>query len=56
VYKNGGIPDVTCQQYQAKNMECSAFNTCMNCDPNTGCCKYCRLFPSRSTFDLTGLT
>ena len=20
VYKNGGIPDVTCQQYQAKNM------------------------------------
>jgi hypothetical protein len=21
VYKNGGIPDVTCQQYQAKNME-----------------------------------
>mmetsp|Transcript_16410 Transcript_16410/g.17148 ORF Transcript_16410/g.17148 Transcript_16410/m.17148 type:complete len:281 (-) Transcript_16410:174-1016(-) len=31
VYKNG-IPDVTCQQYQAKNMECSAINTCMNCD------------------------
>ena len=29
--------DVTCQQYQAKNMECSAYNTCMNCDPNTGC-------------------
>ncbi len=21
VYRNGGIPDVTCQQYQAKNME-----------------------------------
>lgn len=37
VYKNGGIPDVTCQQYQAKNMECSAINTCMNCDPGTGC-------------------
>mmetsp|Transcript_3070 Transcript_3070/g.4780 ORF Transcript_3070/g.4780 Transcript_3070/m.4780 type:complete len:279 (-) Transcript_3070:246-1082(-) len=36
VYKNG-IPDVTCQQYQAKNMECSAINTCMNCDPSTGC-------------------
>eukprot|EP01031_Cornospumella_fuschlensis_P024773 gene24773-29936_t len=36
VYKHG-IPDVTCQQYQAKNMECSAINTCMNCDPNTGC-------------------
>jgi len=36
VYKNG-IPDVTCQQYQAKNMECTDINTCMNCDPNTGC-------------------
>jgi len=38
VYENG-IPDVTCQQYQAKNMECSAFNTCMNCDhdPDVGC-------------------
>jgi cathepsin X len=32
-----GIPDVTCQQYQAKNMECSAINTCMNCDPSSGC-------------------
>jgi cathepsin X len=32
VYKNG-IPDVTCQQYQAKNMECSDINMCMNCDP-----------------------
>lgn len=31
VYKNGGIPDVTCQQYQAKNMECTKVNTCMNC-------------------------
>jgi hypothetical protein len=38
VYKNG-IPDVTCQQYQAKNMECNAFNTCANCDPSNGCCK-----------------
>jgi len=36
VYTNG-IPDVTCQQYQAINMDCSAINTCMNCDPNTGC-------------------
>ena len=33
VYKNG-IPDVTCQQYQAKSMECTDINTCMNCDPN----------------------
>jgi len=31
VYENG-IPDVTCQQYQAKNMECSDINYCMNCD------------------------
>jgi cathepsin X len=39
VHKNS-IPDVTCQQYQAKNMECSAINTCMNCDHDTGeCCK-----------------
>jgi len=37
VFKNGGIPDVTCQQYQAKNMQCSAINTCINCDPTKGC-------------------
>ena len=37
VFKNGGIPDVTCQQYQAKNMECTDMNTCQNCDPNNGC-------------------
>lgn len=36
VHRNG-IPDVTCQQYQAKNMECSDINTCMNCDPDGGC-------------------
>jgi len=40
VYRHG-IPDVTCQYYQAKNMECSAVNTCMNCDHDTGlCCKF----------------
>lgn len=33
VYRHG-IPDVTCQAYQAKNMGCSAMNTCMTCDPN----------------------
>lgn len=33
-----GIPDVTCQQYQAKNMECTPENTCMNCDYGTGLC------------------
>lgn len=37
VHKNG-IPDVTCQQYQAKNMKCSAMNMCMNCDHDTGNC------------------
>lgn len=36
IYKNG-IPDVTCQQYQAKNMECSDINMCMNCDHDGGC-------------------
>lgn len=36
---NNGIPDVTCQQYQAINMECSDINYCMNCDhdPEIGC-------------------
>ena len=38
IYKNG-IPDVTCQQYQASDGECSAINTCMNCDPDGKCCK-----------------
>lgn len=37
IYKNG-IPDVTCQQYQAKNMECSDINMCMNCDPGGSPC------------------
>ena len=31
------IPDVTCQQYQAMNNNCSAINICRNCDPNLGC-------------------
>jgi len=37
VYTNGGVPDITCQQYQAKNMQCTAMNTCQNCDPSKGC-------------------
>lgn len=36
IYKNG-IPDTTCQQYVAKNMKCTAINTCMTCDPMHGC-------------------
>jgi cathepsin X len=31
VMKNG-IPDETCQQYDALDHECSAYRTCMNCD------------------------
>ncbi len=37
IYKNG-IPDVTCQQYRAINMECSDINMCMNCDYGGGPC------------------
>jgi cathepsin X len=39
VHKNGGIPDITCQQYQAKNMKCATpEQTCMNCSPGgKGC-------------------
>lgn len=36
VYFNS-IPDITCQQYEAIDKECSDINTCMNCDPNKGC-------------------
>ena len=40
-----GVPDVTCQQYQAKNMECSAINTCMNCDHDTNECSPVKTYP-----------
>uniref|UniRef100_A0A7S3HM96 Peptidase C1A papain C-terminal domain-containing protein n=1 Tax=Spumella elongata TaxID=89044 RepID=A0A7S3HM96_9STRA len=40
-----GIPDVTCQQYQAKNMECSDINMCMNCDHDTGNCYAIKNYP-----------
>lgn len=37
IYMNG-IPDVTCQQYEAtSDNECSAINTCRNCDYNGDC-------------------
>jgi cathepsin X len=45
VHENG-IPDVTCQQYQAKNMECTKMNTCMNCDPNTKECYAIEKYPT----------
>ena len=31
IHDAGGIPDITCQQYQAKNGNCTAEHTCMNC-------------------------
>lgn len=34
IYKNGGIPDVTCQAYEAQNRECTPENVCRNCDPS----------------------
>jgi len=36
VEKNG-VPDVTCQQYQAKNMRCGDLSLCENCSPSGGC-------------------
>jgi cathepsin X len=45
VYSNGGIPDLTCQQYQAKNMDCTDENTCMNCDYGTGLCYPIEKYP-----------
>ena len=48
IYNNGGIPDVTCQQYQAKNLEgkCSAIDLCMNCDPGGGECYAVEDYPA----------
>lgn len=34
---NSTIPDVTCQQYQAKDGTCTPMDTCMTCDPTLGC-------------------
>jgi cathepsin X len=31
--RKNGIPDESCQQYEAVDHECSDFRTCMNCDP-----------------------
>jgi len=32
-----GVPDVTCQQYQAKNLKCDKLALCENCSPGHGC-------------------
>ena len=45
VYQNGGIPDSTCQPYEAKDNECTAVNTCRNCDP-TGDCYAIEKYPA----------
>lgn len=36
IYDNG-VPDWSCANYEAKNKECNAINTCSDCDPLTGC-------------------
>lgn len=38
VYRNGGVPDVTCLQYEATNNVCSEINYCRNCDPGSAGC------------------
>ena len=37
VYEQG-IPELTCQQYQAEDNSCSDLNTCRNCPPGGGPC------------------
>jgi len=37
--QRNGVPDVTCQQYQAKNMNCGSLALCENCSPGGGCVK-----------------
>eukprot|EP00850_Spirogloea_muscicola_P010065 SM000058S18495 [mRNA] locus=s58:238036:242651:+ [translate_table: standard] len=35
--KDNGLPDDSCANYEAKDKECNAINTCTNCDPMRGC-------------------
>ena len=34
---NEGIPDQTCQVYEAKDKECNDMNRCMDCQPGEPC-------------------
>jgi cathepsin X len=36
IYRHG-IPDETCQNYEAKNGQCKPLGICENCSPNSGC-------------------
>lgn len=47
IYKNT-IPDVTCQQYQAKDGECNELSVCMNCDPGGSPCYPIAKYPKIS--------
>eukprot|EP00898_Chlorokybus_atmophyticus_P007205 jgi/Chlat1/7486/Chrsp60S06999 len=35
--KHNGVPDDTCQNYQARDLPCSIMTRCENCDPRKGC-------------------
>ncbi|EDQ84610.1 uncharacterized protein MONBRDRAFT_34651 [Monosiga brevicollis MX1] len=36
IHRNG-VPDETCQNYEARDGECTAMGICETCDPNKGC-------------------
>ena len=55
VHDNGGIPDWTCQQYQAKNMKCAPMNTCQNCD-HSGTCEAVTEYPKIVVSEYGGVT
>jgi len=36
-FQDTGIPDITCQQYQAQDFDCTPINTCRSCSPDGTC-------------------